>query len=264
MKKTLHDDAIEKLSNFIKTLSFSDDMHKQKQADLLSYWIKDYITMLSLEDNFEPAKNIVYHRGDIIKAHFGYRIGSEHGGLHYAVVIDDNKHNSPVITVVPLVSLKPGVAPSAIHPSNVYLGNEIFKKLSLKCVIMQNNLLHELSSAISGDALLHTKVIRFINSHKNASGDKFIRVPNSFILELENSSEKLNGVSEKLAILNKIYAEIFKMKQGSIAVVNQITTISKIRIYDPRKTADVLSGISLSTVNLDLINNKLKELFIHE
>ena len=40
--------------------------------------------------------------------------------------------------------------------------------------------------------------------------------------------------------------EIKNMKKGSIALVNQITTISKIRIYDPKRNDDVLSKIRLS------------------
>lgn len=34
------------------------------------------------------------------------------------------------------------------------------------------------------------------------------------------------------------------MKEGSIALVNQITTVSKMRIFDPRNLKGVLAGIS--------------------
>ena len=52
------------------------------------------------------------------------------------------------------------------------------------------------------------------------------------------------------------------MKEGSVALVNQITTISKIRIFDPRNLKGVLAGISLSEKNMEKINNKIKELYI--
>ena len=52
------------------------------------------------------------------------------------------------------------------------------------------------------------------------------------------------------------------MKEGSIALVNQITTISKIRIFDPRNLKGVLSGISLSEENMKKINEKMKYLYI--
>ena len=57
-------------------------------------------------------------------------------------------------------------------------------------------------------------------------------------------------------------SEMLKMKKGSIALVSQITTISKQKIYDPKKNKDVLSGLRLSDESLDLINNKLKKLYI--
>ena len=51
------------------------------------------------------------------------------------------------------------------------------------------------------------------------------------------------------------------MKRGSIALVNQITTISKIRIYDPKTDHDILSGIRLSNEKLDLIDDEIQKKF---
>ncbi len=62
--------------------------------------------------------------------------------------------------------------------------------------------------------------------------------------------------------LKKIGTEISRMKEGSIALVDQITTISKMRIYDPRNAKGVLSGVRLSPEALDKINDKLKELYV--
>jgi hypothetical protein len=52
------------------------------------------------------------------------------------------------------------------------------------------------------------------------------------------------------------------MKEGSIALVNQITTVSKIRIYDPRNLKGVLAGVSISEENMKEINNKVKDLYV--
>ena len=62
--------------------------------------------------------------------------------------------------------------------------------------------------------------------------------------------------------IDKMVRELSRMKSGSFAIVNQITTISKQRIYDPKHVKDILSGIKLSNENLDLINEKLKKLYI--
>lgn len=52
------------------------------------------------------------------------------------------------------------------------------------------------------------------------------------------------------------------MKDGSIAKIEQITTVSKQRIFDPKGSRDVLSGIHFSDAAMDKINEKLKELYI--
>lgn len=59
------------------------------------------------EQNFRPNYNINYRRGQVILVDFGYRIGSELAGSHYAVVLDvqSSKQNNQV-TVVPLRSDK--------------------------------------------------------------------------------------------------------------------------------------------------------------
>lgn len=67
---------------------------------------------------------------------------------------------------------------------------------------------------------------------------------------------------EQQTYLDKIGLEISRMKEGSIALVNQITTVSKIRIFDPRNLKGVLAGISLSEENMEKINEKVKELYV--
>ena len=52
------------------------------------------------------------------------------------------------------------------------------------------------------------------------------------------------------------------MKKGSIALVGQITTVSKIRIYNPLHPIDVLSNIKVSPALLDLIDDKIREMYI--
>ena len=55
------------------------------------------------EKQFDPKKLIKYRRGNIVSVHLGYNIGSEQGGLHYGLVIDNNNEkSSKVITIIPL------------------------------------------------------------------------------------------------------------------------------------------------------------------
>ena len=51
------------------------------------------------------------------------------------------------------------------------------------------------------------------------------------------------------------------MKTGTVALVNQITTISKQRIYDPKHDFDILAGIQLSSNSMEKIYEKIKKLY---
>lgn len=97
--EALKSDAISKLSSYMDSLD-------SKHGKILAYWIRDYVRFLEKEKTFDPQKLIRYKRGAIVKVHLGYRIGSEEGGLHYAVVIDDNPQKSHVATIIPLTSRK--------------------------------------------------------------------------------------------------------------------------------------------------------------
>ena len=60
-----------------------------------------------------------------------------------------------------------------------------------------------------------------------------------------------------LEFVKRMQNETEKMKHGSIALVGQIKTISKIRIYDPKTNFDILSNVKLSSERLDCIDNEI-------
>lgn len=99
-------EAIRSLNKLIESyINDPSDKHLKK-AHLISFWLKDYVRFLNFEEEFDHTRNIAYKRGNIVKLNFGFNIGSEYGGLHYAVVLDNkNDHNSPVLTVIPLTSI---------------------------------------------------------------------------------------------------------------------------------------------------------------
>lgn len=120
-----HKNAVNlKLNNYIDGLIQSQDPKLQGKADKLCYWIEDWLTFLDFEPNFSPTSLRRYKRGEIIKVHLGFNVGSEEGGLHYAVVLDkNNPKSSPVVTIVPLTSVKPHTDIEHLHSGNIYLGN---------------------------------------------------------------------------------------------------------------------------------------------
>ena len=62
---------------------------------------------------------------------------------------------------------------------------------------------------------------------------------------------------------NKL-SKALELNKGSIADINQITTISKLRILNPRRKEDTLSNVILDPKYMDQINNKIKELFVFD
>lgn len=235
--------ALKNFSDYMDFLIASDDSRLQGKADKLSYWMDDWTTFLSYELRFSPTSLRRYKRGEIIKVHLGFNVGSEEGGLHYAVVLDKNNSvNSPVVTVVPLTSVKPNTDVKNLHKGSVFLGNELFTSMSAKVTALQRftdserKQLHEMVSDIA---------------HVASSSES----------EIVSMSQRLDELVEKCSLLERTRKEISKMKSGSIALVGQIRTISKIRIYDPKTNYDVLSGIKLSNEKLDAIDDALLLLY---
>ena len=54
------------------------------------------------------------------------------------------------------------------------------------------------------------------------------------------------------------------MKLGSIALVGQITTVSKMKIYDPKNKYGVLKNVRISNDSLNKIDEKIKENFFKQ
>lgn len=121
--------AIKKVNNVLEVFLNSHNPKHKKKADLISYWLESYSQYLLNEEKFDYTTIPRYKRGDIISVNFGFNVGSEHGGLHYAIVLDnDNRQSSPVITVIPLSSGKE----VDTYERDVYLGNELYEKLNAK------------------------------------------------------------------------------------------------------------------------------------
>lgn len=229
--------AIQKIDDYLKSLIECDDPKMHGKSDKLSYWLEDWTTFLDFESQFSPKSLRRYKRGEIIKVHLGFNIGSEEGGLHYAVVLDkNNPKSSPVVTIVPLTSVKPKTDITALKSGSVFLGNELFTNLSSKLSSTYKHLSDETSML------------------KKLSDD--LR-PDTSAAEKENLVTRLEAAVEELELVERMRSEIFRMKRGSIALVNQITTVSKIRIYDPKTDHDILSNIKLSNEKLDLIDNEI-------
>lgn len=233
------DEVVKELKEYISSLINSSNSDIRGKADKFSYWLHDYVKYLRYEPQFDPSRLMRYRRGDIIKVNLGYNVGSEEGGLHYAVVVDvNNALKNPVVTIIPLTSLKPHVDPSRLKRGSVFLGNELYGLLKAKL----------------------TGHIQHLDSETKAIQQQLSENPErSTDVDLVN---RLKQAKEEQKFVKNMYREIKKMKQGSIGLVNQITTVSKIRIYDPKSSYGVLSNIRLSSEKLDTIDDAIKDLYL--
>lgn len=225
--------AVDKLDRFLERKIQSEDEHNNKQADLISYWVEDYVRLLTKEETFKSEKVIHYRKGDIVKMNLGYRVGSEEGGLHYGIVMDvRNRRNCDTVTVIPLTSHKKG---KAIHKDDVFIGKELFQAIMGK----HDRLYSEIEKELA-----------------------WLRLPEQMAGKTPGLLDRVEVLQEKLNELEALKKSLLKMKEGSIALVSQVTTISKMRIYDPLYHNNVLYGIRLAPTTVCKIDKKFCELFI--
>lgn len=216
--------AVSSLQSYFTNCLSNPSERIQKSAKLVAYWICDYIRFLESEPRFKGREWKKYKRGDVLKVHLGYRIGNEEGGLHYAIVLDTNNDiKSGTITVVPLTSVKPGVDVKNLGKDRLFLGSELHNLLDVK---------------IRTQILLLTKQIT------------------------SDTGQDIEKIEKILQSAKRTQKEIAKLKMGSIALVGQIVTISKIRIYDPLSSSNTLHGIRISDDKLDEIDSMIKKLYI--
>lgn len=265
-QQKLINQANQSINKLLTTYANSSDPKKVKKANLLAYWLKDYARLLKKEDTFSPASIKKLKRGDIIQVHLGFNLGSEEGGLHYAVVVSNFiPATSDVITIIPLSSKKETYKPSRF---NIDLGNTLYDQLNAKYEDASNDVENQLSQIKEVLHDLYEKrndLIMSILEDKTHAHFSDVDAENlAQIVKLISENESIrNQLEEDFNTIKKIQDEISRMKSGSIALAGQITTISKLRIYNPLNKKDSLHGIKLSPSELDLIDNKIKELFTY-
>ncbi|MCM1236596.1 MAG: type II toxin-antitoxin system PemK/MazF family toxin [Ruminococcus flavefaciens] len=264
--KKLINSAKQSIDNLLLSYANSKDVKLNKKSKLLSYWLRDYMKMVKKEETFNPAKLPKYKRGDIIKVHLGFNIGSEEGGLHYAIVISKFcPATSDVLTIIPLTSKKESYKPTRY---DVDLNQTLYDNLNSKYENIYNDnnkqltaITNQLQATIKKrDEML--KTLLNTDSFNDNYNDLKKEIGNSFI-ELEHCTNKINRLQEDMDTIRKMQTEIEHLKTGSIALVGQIKTISKIRIYNPLNKTDSLSKIRISNNDLDRIDAKIKELFTY-
>lgn len=197
------------------------ELNEYKKSDILAYWIHDFAEYHDEERTFNIAKSGMYSRGDVIKVNLGFNIGNELGGLHYCIVL--NKYDNTIngaLNVIPLTSRKDNKR----YTSSVNLGKELYN-------VFQEKIEKE-----------KQKLQQILNEL-----EKIEDVPSNF----------QNIIEKEQKYIEKMEHEISKMKKDSIALINQITTISKQRIFKDI----VRRNVKISSESLDLIDKQIIKFF---
>lgn len=222
------------ISAFLKNILGSD----QHKAALLYYWLRNYLRYIKQEETFDPKYFPQFKPGDIVKVDLGFGIGSEFGGLHYAIVLAPSNSKSSTVTVVPLRSLKLGKeSPKTLYKTDVYLGTELFTVLLDR----------------SGKML--DKCEEYVKEFENT--DKKTLTAN----DVKRFEKKLAEAKDLLAKHDIIMKEVSRLNAGTVAIVSQIRTISKIRIQSPRYHKDALYNMRVDKHVTDKIRAVIKELY---
>lgn len=116
MKK---DDTLKKtLQNFETTI----EQMEEKRKGIFTDWLQIQTNYLKWETSFDPKHLRAYRRGEIVLAHFGFNVGTEYGGIHYATIVRNSSKNNPNLNIVPLTSLANDVDEETIQRDRVLLG----------------------------------------------------------------------------------------------------------------------------------------------
>jgi mRNA-degrading endonuclease toxin of MazEF toxin-antitoxin module len=95
----------------------------EKQRNLFCVWLVRWAAYLKGEATFDQHKMKLFRRGEIVLFDFGYRLKSELGGFHYAIILDTQPNpNNPLLTILPLSSLKEG---RVVHRNDIDLGKAL-------------------------------------------------------------------------------------------------------------------------------------------
>ena len=119
------------------------------------------------------------------------------------------------------------------------MGNELFTSLISKISYTEKSVVAKIAELTSS-----------VNALSEAGTESAQKERNRILHELDICAKNVD-------MLDRMKKEVVKMKIGSIALVGQIRTISKIRIYDPKTNFDILSKVKLSNEKLDLIDKEI-------
>lgn len=190
----------------------------------LPFWLNYVSYLFKKEDQNDLPKNY-YHfdRGAVIRVNFGVNPGSEFSFTHFAIVLDkhDNSRKS-TLTVLPLTSKK--------GKNRYSLGKDLFNQTVAILTLQIDN------------------VIREANEFKKNAVSNW-------------SDEEFAKAEKEIDELNHVIATYKDFNKNSYVRINDITTISKLRINRLNKF-DPSGKIKLSQKQMKEISLEISKSFL--
>jgi mRNA-degrading endonuclease toxin of MazEF toxin-antitoxin module len=137
----------------------------------ITEWIVKWSNLISREKGFNPEYMPYFKRGDIVYVDLGFNVGSEHGGIHYAVIYDNNnsKKNKNVV-IIPLSSVDDEASTSK---ADVFLGENIIPWTpGVKTVAKPNQIRSISKMRILKPLVANDKTARLKSAHLNEIDNK--------------------------------------------------------------------------------------------
>ena len=278
--------VIQELEDYLQHLQQIGDQ-ENKRSEKIAQWVENWTKYLNTEKKFNSRSIKALKRGSIVYADFGFNVGMEYGGLHYAIVLNkkDARLNH-LLQVLPLTSVKETTDMDNLKYFQLPIGDEVFQLLRSKAILKTNELTalydryskkkKERAKVIDSLVRDNKKAIENIeNSSQNDIDPSFANqlrtIENNLDFanieagkikqELDENNKLLTEIVEKLEYAQKTVIKTQNMNKDSIVLLNQVTTISKMRLYDPKNNSSILNGIVLSDDTMDKIDEALKKIF---
>lgn len=261
--------VIQELEDYLNSLVKHGEP-KDKRADKIDQWIENWTKYLKREQQFNPRSLPLFKRGSVIVVDLGFNVGSEYGGIHYAIVLNkrDSRRNH-LLHILPLTSIKEKTDLEKLKYYQLSLSDEIHRLLIQKAIKGLQTIEEKRNSCINEIHLLNNKLAEIESLANEQQKDPDTNPKLESYLETEISNVKLkqeelekivNQITSQSIYIEKLVEKISKLKKGSIALLNQVTTISKLRILDPINQRSFFNDIVLSTETLDIIDAALKNI----
>ena len=274
------------LSKSITKLSYNQNQYLTDEmecdyhrAAVLYYGLFGQLEKLKNEKIFHQNNKkhfISLKRGSIIKIDFGLPLGSEFGGLHYAIVLHDSNAANPLVSVLPIKSYKG----NNIYKTDILFDEEIYQAIRSHLLIAKSIRRHRIK-AFKTFLRDHNK--RIENLFAQAAKEGFSLKKGSFDLlgviihgsnqlktALRESSnipkEELKKMQDRiLRNMNNVKViaqESKKFKKQSVGITSQVRTLSKIRIKFPSNRFDPLYNIRIDSETLNKIRQALRSYYL--